>query len=303
MNAIRLSQITAAFAWLLLALTTPATAASDNDDALKISALEALMTAPSERALPLVRKVLAGDHSEAVKSRALFVLSQLRGADAQALLVEHATAHGSTLQHEAIRMVGIGGNDESLRRLADVYRNGDADVRDSVLNAYLIAGEAEFVFEVARNARDDEEFDAAVETLAAMRATDELRRLYDQGGADSEGLVRAYAIAGDVDSLVRVANESPDRAQRQRAIRDLGIVPGKRAGEALVDIYRRADGDDIRAAALHGLLVHGHDEGVMALFRASSDSAEKRRLLQTLVMMNSELALDLIDATLEGDQP
>lgn len=301
MNIHRLIRTTLTAACFALALGGPAAGQDPDDDALKISALEALMTAPSQRALPLVRKVLEGNHSDAVKSRALFVLSQLNGAEAQGLLVEHATAHGSTLQHEAIRMVGIGGSDDALRELAGVYSSGDPAVRDSVLNAYLIAGEADLVYAVARNAADEDEFDKAVQTLAAMRATSALRRLYDERGGDSESLVRAYAIAGDLDSLLRVANESTDIEQRERAIRDIGIVRGQRAGEALVDIYRRADHEDIRDAALHGLLVHGHDEGVLALFRASNDAAEKRRLLQTLVSMNSDLALDIIDSTLEGD--
>ena len=43
---------------------------SDRDE-LKITALEALMSAPPERALPAVRKVLEGDSSDEVKESAL----------------------------------------------------------------------------------------------------------------------------------------------------------------------------------------------------------------------------------------
>ena len=47
-------------------------------------------------------------------------------------------------------------------------------------------------------------------------------------------------------------------------------------------------------------MISGADEHVLELFRASNDTQEKRRLLRTLLSMNSDLALELIDSTLEG---
>jgi hypothetical protein len=41
---------------------------------------------------------------------------------------------------------------------------------------------------------------------------------------------------------------------------------------------------------------------VLELFRASTDAAEKRELLQTLVIMDSDAVWDLIDSTLENRQ-
>ncbi len=50
---------------------------TDDVEELKIAALEALIMAPPERALPLVRKVLEGDNSDEMKESALFILSQI----------------------------------------------------------------------------------------------------------------------------------------------------------------------------------------------------------------------------------
>ncbi|MGB5689186.1 MAG: hypothetical protein WBM45_07905, partial [Woeseiaceae bacterium] len=69
-------KIATAFALILLA--TPAFAQStdaEDQDSLKMAALEALITAPPERALPIVNKVLAGNNSTEIKERALFLLS------------------------------------------------------------------------------------------------------------------------------------------------------------------------------------------------------------------------------------
>ena len=47
---------------------------NDDTEQLRIAALEALISAPADRALPIVSKVLKGDYSIDLKSRALFVL-------------------------------------------------------------------------------------------------------------------------------------------------------------------------------------------------------------------------------------
>lgn len=294
----RLTRTLATLAGVLLLALSANAAEPEDSDALKISALEALMVAPAERAFPIVKRVLEGDHSNEVKTRALFVLSQIRGAEAEAMLLGLAVDNASPLQLDAIRMVGIGGDDDSLARLAAIYRNGNESVRESVLGAYLIAREVDQVLTIAQNASDESEFDRAVQTLAAMNATEALRQLGDRAGK-SDGLLRAYAMSGDLDSLVRIVDETTDTQQRVRAIRHMGLVGHERAGARLVEIYRNGDAE-VRDAALHGLLVNGYDAGLLQLYRESTDTAEKRRLLRTLVNMNSDLALDIIDATLEG---
>ena len=64
----------------LLVFSAAGSAQSDSPEDvedLKLAALEALMSAPPERALPIVAKVLAGNNSDEVKEGALFILSQI----------------------------------------------------------------------------------------------------------------------------------------------------------------------------------------------------------------------------------
>lgn len=285
---------------LQLAQATLSQQGNESDDALKIAALEALMTAPPERAFPLVKKVLEGRHSNEVKARALFVLSQLDTAEAQRLLLATATSAHPELRQEAVRMIGIAGDAEGLAALREIYRSGDEALRDSVLNAYLIAGDPDPVLQIARDAQSDAEFDRAVRTLAAMGETEALQALH-YGGRSSEGLMQAFAIAGDLDSLLAIVRTSEDPQERRRAIRNIGITGSDAAGPALVGIYREHTDEAIREAALEGLLVSGYEQGVIELFRASADQSEKKQLLRTLVMMDSDRALELVDGVLEGD--
>ena len=242
----------------------------DTSDVLKIAALEALIAAPPDRALPLVTRVLDADNTTEVKEAALFVLSQIELPEAQAKLLDIAKSGNANLSAEAVRMIGISGDPDAVAGLSDLYSAGDKDLREAVLEAYLIAGETDAVYNIAANATSAEEFGAAVQMLGAMGATDELRSLSESSGYTEE-LIQALGIAG-----------------------------GDDVNETLMRLYRSAETDDIRQAALEGMLISGYDEGVLELYRESTDVNEKRELLQMLAIMDSDLVLDVIDAALEG---
>ena len=292
---------TTKIAFLLLLLCAPMSgfAQQGENEELKIAALEALISAPPERAMPIVQKVLAGDDSDELKARALFVLSQIDTPEAQSLLVDTARNSSGELQHEAIRMIGISGNSAAIGELAGLYASGDQNTKEAVLEAYLIAGDAEPVFQIALNTDDPGEFASAVEMLGAMGALDELRALRERSGM-SDALIDAYAIAGDVESLEALARDGSDPERQAQALEALGIAGG--AGTTLAEIYRSSDNADVREAALDGMMIGGHDDIVLELFRSSDDAEEKRAMLELLVMMGSDEVWDIIDQTLEAGQ-
>ena len=209
----------------------------DPNETLKIAALEALISAPPERALPLVIKVLDADNTNEVKERALFVLSQIDMPEAQNRLLDVARAGDPELSAKAVRMIGIGGNEEAMAGLGSLYSSGDEDLRKAVLEAYMIAGDVAAVNSIAVNASSAEEYEKAVEMLGVMGAIDELRALSENSGYTEE-LIQALGIAGGAD-----------------------------VNATLMDIYRNAESDDIREAALEGMMISGHDEGVLQLYR------------------------------------
>ena len=288
-------------ATLIIAINSLAIAQTDDADSLKMSALEALISAPPERALPIVSKVLSGDSSPALKERALFILSQIDLPEAQNQLVETARTGDTRLRLEAIRMIGIGGNPEALAALGELYANGDRNTKEAVLEAYLIAGDEQAVYQIALNSQDPRDFENAVQMLGAMGATRELRELRDRPGS-GEALINAYAVAGDVESLTEMAADSSDPERQVQAIHGLGVAGGSEVGNVLRNIYNGTDVEDVKEAALQGLLIAGDDQVVLELFRASDDTMEKKKLLETLVMMDSDAVWDIIDTTLENGQ-
>ena len=283
---------------LLLVAISPVAVADDAEEELKIAMLEALMSAPPERAMPIVKKVLAGDGSDELKARALFVLAQIDEAEAYAMIIDLAKTGSGELRHEAIRMIGIGGDETAMAELREVYSAGDEDVREAVLEAYLIAGDVQSIYEIAADATDPDEFEEAVEMLGAMNALDELRQLRAKAGM-SEALIEAYAIAGDAESLRELAMDASNPEIQAEAVEALGIVGGDEVNAMLMSIYSSSDSEDVREAALEGMLISGHTEGVLELYRQSDDAEEKQELLEMLVVMDSEAVWDIIDAALE----
>jgi HEAT repeat protein len=265
---------------------------------LALAALEGLMAQPSSRALPIVKRVLAGPQSTIVKQRALFVLSQIDGPEAREILAQTARSTDPALRNEAIRSIGIGGDPKAIESLKALYDTGSGDVKQQVLQAWMIAGYKEGVYQAALNAKTEDEATQAIHMLGAMGASEELRKLGDRPKA-ARGLLDAYAISGDLESLRKIVDGNGERSVRIEAVQRIGIIQSDAARAALRDIYTRGADAEIRDAALHGMLIASDDEGVLALYRAAKTPEEKRSLLRMLSMMDGDAALQAIDAALE----
>ncbi len=296
-----LSKIALIVAALFLTTTGAAQEnAPDDTELLKLAAMEALISAPPEKALPMVNKVLSGNNSDELKERALFILSQIDRPEAHATLLDFARNASGDLQLEAIRMIGIGGNDEALSNLKSVYDSGDSEARKAVLEAFLIAGHKQAVFDIALTA-EGEDFEEAVDMLGIMGAREELRELRGRTGV-SEALIDAYAISGDFKALREVSLDKGNPELQVQAIEAMGIVGGDEVNATLVQIYRDAETEDVREAALDGMMISGNDIGMLELYRSTDNAAAKRELLEYLVIMGSDEVWNIIDSALDGGQ-
>ena len=272
-----------------------------DDDVFKMAAIEALIAAPSERAVPILTEVLRGDGSNELKARALFVLTQSDSPAVGQTLLEYARDSDGPLQLEAIRMIGVHGEEGLLDQLMPVYKNGNEVVRQHILQAFMISGRADPVLQIARDAQSDEEFDMAVRMLGVMGATDMLKELHDNEKA-SAGLVQAYAIAGDTESLTAMALDDSNKARQLRAIQGLGIADGDDAATTLMKIFRESNDPEVREAAMQGLMIAGAHEALLTLFRNSTDPKDKAMLLRQLVLADSDAALEAVEAALSEKQ-
>jgi len=270
------------------------------DDELAEAALEGLLAAPPQRAIPLLRKLLDSDRSLKLKKRALFVLSQTGDPAAMDTVLAIARNHGHALQNEAIEMLGVSGGKQASEALTAVYADPATrpETRRRVLNAWLVSGDKTALLRAAQQEQDAKLRRNAIELLGAMGAGAELQQL-QAASKDAEtrrAIINAYGISGDVPRLREMARSDPDPRLRADALRALGVAG---AGDALQALYAEASSPELRDAALQGLMIAGDSQALLQLYRNAKTAEEKKAVLRILTLTGGDEALDAIEAALQ----
>ena len=271
---------------------------AEQDEDLKLLALNSLMQQDESRALPVIQQILNGDKSEKLKDRALFVLAQDQSPQAQALLGQVARGERNpALQRKAIEMLAIGRGKQSADTLAAIYRESSNDeVKKSILHTYLIIGTPDPLVEAARHETNPELVRTAVHTLGAMGATTQLLALYHDSN-NSE--IKAEVISGLIpagqkgaDALGSIASSEQDPELRRKAIHNLGIAGGMSAAPSLIATYKKNADPETRKAVAQALFLAGDSHDLVELARAEKDPGIKQSIVQQLSLMHSKEATD-----------
>ena len=166
----------------LRARTGPVSPESQQDEDLKLLAIQGLQHSDPEQAIPLLEKILASSNGPRIKERALYVLALSNSSRAQEILLSIAKGGGNPdLQRKAIDYLATQSRNEGRSRLEEVYRsNADIDVRTRVLRAYASAGDRARLLAVAQSEQNEELRMAAIRYLGSSSAVTELGQLYDK---------------------------------------------------------------------------------------------------------------------------
>ena len=142
-------------------------------------------------------------------------------------------------------------------------------MKQEVLQAWLIAGRKEEVYQAALNAKSEEEASEAIRMLGVMGAVDELRKLGDRPNA-------VERACGCVCDQRRSREPAQDRRGQRRTFapyrsgsQDRHHRRAMRRARALREIYTRSSDAEIKDAALQGMLIAGDEQGVLTLYRAA----------------------------------
>ncbi|MEO8459513.1 MAG: HEAT repeat domain-containing protein [Dokdonella sp.] len=279
-------------------------ASSDDDEEIAEVAVEGLMNAPPERALPLLKKVLQSQHSDKVKKRALFVLSQLDSDAAYGIVVDIAkTGSNPELRDEAIRMLGISGEPRAIERLREIYAGSkDAKEKRAIMQAWLIADRKDLILAAARNEADADVRQQAIQALGVLDGSSELKQLFDstQDAASQRSIVQAFGVAGNVKELSAIAEGKYADEIRMAAVQSLGIAGNEGGSAVLVRMYPTATTQAMRDVILQGLLIAGDSDAMLKLYRQAKSADEKRALLRMITIAGGNNALDVIESELKN---
>ena len=274
---------------------------AEQDEDLKLLALNAIMQQDEARAMPAIQQIINGNGSDKLKERALFVLSQSDSKQAQDLIGQIARGRSNpALQVKAIHMLSIRGK-QSVDLLADIYQNSSDDaVKKAILQAYLVTGSPDKLVDAARSESAPQLVKAAVQSLGAMGATEQLKALY--GGTKSreakEQIINSLIAAGPkgAEVLGTIAATEQDLDLRRRAIRNLGISGGPDLAPRLVSTYKNNNDPDTKKAAVEGLFLAGDAHDLVTLAKGEKDPALKQRIVQQLsIMRNPEATAYMVE--------
>lgn len=272
------------------------------DDETKVIAIQSLMHTDSEKAFPLLEKIVKSPTStRKMKEQALFVLSQSGNPKAQALLADIAKGNSNpNIQKDAIRYLGISGGKRNGELLADIYNSSNSiEARKEVLQAWMISGNKGAVLNAARNEPNPQLREKAIQTLGVMGARTELGSMYaNETSRDlREEILNALFIAGDHGRIGELAANEKDPKLRAEAIRKLGLM-GSKTAQTLLGFY--ASGDrNVKDAVIDALFLQSNAKALIGLAKKETDRQLKKEILQKLSVMGNEDAVQYMLEILE----
>jgi HEAT repeat protein/tetratricopeptide repeat protein len=274
---------------------------AEQDEDLKLLALNAIMQQDEARAIPAIQQILDGNSSDKLKERALFVLSQSNSKQAQDLIGQIARGGSNpALQVKAIHMLSIRGK-QSVDLLAEIYQHSSDDaVKKAILQSYLVTGSPDKLVEATRSESDPQLIKTAVQSLGAMGATAQLQTLYKEtkSAEVKEHIINSLIAAGPkgAEVLGTIATTEQDPDLRRRAIRNLGISGGPDLAPKLVATYQNNKDSDTKKAAVEALFLAGDAHDLVTLAKAEKDPALKQKIVQQLsIMHNAEATAYMVE--------
>jgi len=216
---------------------------AQNDEDLKLLALQGLMNSSPEKGIPLVEGILNGTGSPRVKSKALFVLAQNGSPQAEAVLGKIARGQNNPdLQRKALSYLAMFGGKQAGKILAEVYTSSsDPEVKRAVIRSYIISGDREQLAALAKGESNPELRKEAIRNLGVTGGQAELQPLYaketDRGV--KEEILNAYFIGGDAKGLIAVARAEKDPELKKKAVEKLSLMGSKEANEYLMELIQK----------------------------------------------------------------
>jgi tetratricopeptide (TPR) repeat protein len=220
----------------------PAPASQDDED-LKLLALNGLVQNEPESAVPLLEKILAsGKSSPRMKQRALYVLAQSRNGRAREVVTQYARGGANPdLQLTAIDYLGAVATPEATRALSEIYQgSNDAAVKRMALQGMARARDRAMLLQIVKAEADLEFKKEAIRQLGRTDAAEMLKELY-RTETDRGVRVTVVAALGDYGKpgvLVELARAEKDAGMKKEIVRRLSGMRSKEAQAYLVELLQ-----------------------------------------------------------------
>lgn len=262
---------------------------NEDDEDLKLLAIQSLQNSDPDRAIPLLEGVLGSASSLKLKDRALFVLATSSQPQAHTILVNIAKGGNPDLQLKAIRYLAQGGrsgkNPTTNQELMDIYSSAqNDDVKRAVLQAFGSSGDRASIVNLMGATQVMDLRREGINQLGNAQAGPELWALYQkETNKDLKmQILSSLGNMGAYDKIIEVAKTEKDADIRRRAIRSLGSMRADRSGPALSEIYSSLTDVDDKKAVISGLSNQNNAEAMIVIYRKESNFEIKKRIVESL---------------------
>ncbi|MCP4664039.1 MAG: tetratricopeptide repeat protein [bacterium] len=277
---------------------------SEDDEELKLLALNSLLHVESERAVELLERFLTGDQSQEFKEHALFVLSQSESPRAFELLVAMARGEsGPELQAAAVQILGMFENPNARPMLEDIYAStSDPEIKAAVLEGLMMTASADGLLAIISEEKNPELRAEAIQKLGMTAdAGDALRQLYREESAIEirYAILEAMMLADAADFLIEIVQSEGNEDLRRQAIESLGFLGSGKALDVLDSLYRDSEDFVTRQAVIEAFSMNDDTERLLRIARNETDARLRREAIERLSMTDSEEAVEFMMELLE----
>ena len=223
----------------------PISPAQESNDDLKLLAINSLMNADPERAVPLIESILKGSSPPNVKRNALFVLTQSRSPRAQQLLSEYAKGGGNPdLQLQAIRYLVQSGSRDSQQQLGSIYGTvNDARVKGTIIDSLSNTRAWDSLLNIAKTEKDSDLRNRAIRTIANNRNAplEGLLEMYPNVDASAKSaIIDGLRDRRDAKTMVDLARKESDPQMKRKIVERLGDMrDNKDAMDYMMEILKQ----------------------------------------------------------------
>ena len=269
----------------------PVSPDSQSDCELKLLALQGLMQADPERAVPILEKMLHGNSCAKVGQQALFVLAQMNSQQARDVMAKIARGDlNPELQRKAIQNLGLFGGENGRRTLEQIYSSiGDSDMKVRVLNAFMLSGGRQQLLNVAKTEKDPHLRAEAIKQMGLMGSRDDIWQMYqqEQDVQVKKEILQALFLAGDREHVNQLARNEKDRTLKLAAINNLGLM-GRESDQMLTEIYNSDPDPEIRKKVLNSIFLAGDRQRMAELAKNEKDRGLKLAAINYLGLMGKD---------------
>ncbi len=268
-------------------------ARGERDPELQRQAIRYLGVHGSDRGLALLAELYRDLKS--TEARATVLESFMIADDEKRLLDLARNEPDPELRRRAIQLLGTM---DATAELWELYqREASQDVKEQMLQAFMVAGDEEHLLGVARDKRQSEELrGSAIQLLGAEGAEEVLWRLFQEESSPEtkKRVLHALFVAGDHVKIAQVASDKSQPLEiRKAAIQNLG-VSGEEAVPALLALYRGETDRDMKEHVLEALFINDAVKELIEIARSESDPEMKKRAVEKISLIGSKEAKDFL---------